>query len=122
MAHLRRKKAEGNATEGDIVYHNRDWYLRTLEAFDLIVDRVEIERNRSRGQITLGSCEHRNYLAWCAMLEVVCSLVLFAEDPRYKFLRDGDIEKLHFPLSKWSRARIIKLRIENGHINVQTHF
>jgi hypothetical protein len=122
VARWRAKRLAGELVEGEKAYYNRDWFLRMIQNLDQIEDRVRIERIRSRCEIRIGSPEHKAYSTWLGMLEVCCSLILYCDDQRYRELRDGDVELFHFPLSKWTRANLVSLRLDQGHINVRSRF
>jgi len=104
-------------------YRNRRWFIRMSDTMELIIQRVKIEGFRYQsGDFDLIGPMHRTYVIWLAMLEVVCSLVLHADHRDYWALSDEDIEQLRFPLSRWARTHIIKLKVSGGEVLVKTRF
>ena len=123
LAHVRALKWSGRIpTDESYAYFNRDWFINLCHDFDEIVDRVRIERIRSRAEITIGSLEHKAYLTWMALLEIACSLILFCEDPRYQSLKDGDVALMLFPVSRWTRGSVQQLYFKDNRLSIKTHF
>lgn len=119
---VRARRSRRELEQGNEYIYNRLWFMRMCHNLEPAILRVEMERVRTMGEVTLGSAECKTYMTWFALLEVICSLILYAEDPRYHKLTDSDVEDLRFPLSKTSRATITRLDLSNGHLTVNAHF
>ena len=97
-------------------YYNKAWYIKASSTLDHLVNRVESYRVAD-----VDRAEYKRYTVLMATLEVVCSLILFADDPHYRLLTDEDICMFLFPLSKRSRIVINSLQIVGDDLLITSH-
>ena len=123
LQRLRAKRVNGEVTEDEKFYYNRDWFLRMSSELDVLIERVRIERLVGGNRVQSGTIQHRTLFLYYALLEVACSLLLHCDDNRYTELSDVSVQDIRFLLSRWSRETIRSLRITNdGNITVYGYF
>ena len=119
---LRAKRMLGKLSSDDKYMSNRDWFYRMAADLPFLIERVRIERYFRRSRIEAGTILHRTLFLCFSMLEVTCSLLIYAMDRRYCQMTDSQVENLRFPLSSWSRENIRYLTVSTGTLVITGYF
>jgi hypothetical protein len=115
---LQKKRFEGRTVKDlDAAYYNRWWFIRMSSFLDILVGKIERDRNAAMDKDAF-----RRYTIRLAMLEIIASLLIFCDNEHYRSLSDEDIEAFRFPLSKWSRTVISSLKIIGDDLQVTSPF
>lgn len=115
---LEQQRLQGTCLHGvEQAYYNREWFVKMCGGFDGLVNKVSefvgLELNRT---------DYNRYMVLMAILEIVCSLILFCDSDYYRSLSDEDLKWQLFPLSKWSRSVVTKLEVRGNDLVITSNF
>jgi hypothetical protein len=99
------------------VYCRRPWFRKMVSGIEVITDRVRQLIYREPEEALRNTT-----ILLPAVLELICSLIIFSEDVRYHRLNNESIENLDFPLSKWSRTVITRVKIRGDDMVIVSPF
>lgn len=106
----------GLEAAGD-TYHKRPWFRKMVGGIEVISRKVRRQMTQEPDEAS-----RNGVILLAAVLELMCSLVIYSLDPRFYRLTNEEIEGLCFPLSRWTRTVISRVRIHGDNVGIISYF